>query len=64
MKIDSQLQQDVSAELMWEHSIHTARVGVEHKDGVVVTLAGPVDSHVKKWIAERAAQRLAGIGAR
>ncbi|OYT87481.1 MAG: OsmY domain-containing protein [Burkholderiales bacterium PBB6] len=62
MKTDSQLQQDVSAELKWEPSVHAARIGVEVKDGVV-TLAGQVDSFLEKWNAERAAQRVAGVKA-
>lgn len=62
MKTDSQLQQDVSAELKWEPSVHAARIGVEVKDGVV-TLAGQVDSYSEKWNAERAAQRVAGVKA-
>jgi osmotically-inducible protein OsmY len=62
MKTDSQLQQDVSAELQWEPSVHAARIGVEVKNGVV-TLAGQVDSYSEKWNAERAAQRVAGVKA-
>jgi osmotically-inducible protein OsmY len=62
MKTDGQLQQDVSAELTWEPSVHAARIGVEAKDGVV-TLAGQVDSYSEKWNAERAAQRVAGVKA-
>ena len=62
MKTDSQLQQDVSAELEWEPSVHAARIGVEVKDGVV-TLAGQVDSYSEKWNAERAAQRVSGVKA-
>jgi osmotically-inducible protein OsmY len=62
MKTDSQLQQDVSAELQWEPSVHAVRIGVEVKDGVV-TLAGHVDSYSEKWNAERAAQRVAGVKA-
>jgi osmotically-inducible protein OsmY len=62
MKTDSQLQQDVSAELKWEPSVHAARIGVEVKNGVV-TLAGQVDSYSEKWSAERAAQRVAGAKA-
>jgi osmotically-inducible protein OsmY len=62
MKTDSQLQQDVSAELDWEPSVHAARIGVEVKDGVV-TLAGQVDSYAEKWHAERAAQRVSGVKA-
>ncbi len=62
MKTDFELQQDVSAELQWEPSVHAARIGVEVHDGVV-TLAGQVDSYAEKWGAERAAQRVAGVKA-
>ncbi len=62
MKTDSQLQQDVSAELQWEPSVHAARIGVEVKDGVV-TLAGQVDSYAEKWNAERATQGVVGVKA-
>lgn len=62
MKTDSQLQQDVSAELQWEPSVHAARIGVEVKDGVV-TLSGQADSYSEKWNAERAALCVAGVQA-
>jgi osmotically-inducible protein OsmY len=62
MKTDSQLQQDVMAELNWEPSIRAAGIGVEVKDGVV-TLAGEVGSYAEKWNAERAAQRVLGLKA-
>ena len=62
MKTDSQLQQDVMAELKWEPAVHAEQIGVEVKDGVV-TLAGHVDSYPAKWNAERAAQRVAGVKA-
>ncbi|ALT76394.1 BON domain-containing protein [Paucibacter sp. KCTC 42545] len=62
MKTDSQLQQDVMAELKWEPSVHAAQVGVEVKDGVV-TLAGEVSSYTEKLNAERAAQRVHGVKA-
>ncbi len=62
MKTDSQLQQDVMAELKWEPSVHAAQIGVEVKDGVV-TLAGEVSSYVEKCSAERAAQRVGGVKA-
>ena len=55
MKTDSQLQQDVMAELKWEPAVHAEQIGVEVKDGIV-TLAGHVDSYPAKWNAERAAQ--------
>lgn len=60
MKTDSQLQQDVMAELKWEPAVHAAQIGVEVKDGVV-TLAGQVDSCAQKWHAEQAALRVAGV---
>lgn len=62
MKTDTQLQQDVIAELAWEPSVNAAQIGVEVKDGVV-TLAGHVDSYTEKWEAERAAQRVSGVKA-
>jgi osmotically-inducible protein OsmY len=62
MKSDTQLQQDVMAELNWEPSVHAAQIGVEVKDGVV-TLAGQVGSYPEKWNAETAAQRVNGVKA-
>lgn len=62
MKTDSQLQQDVLAELQWAPALHAAGVGVEVKDGVV-TLAGQVGSYPEKWEAEKAAQRVSGVKA-
>ena len=62
MKTDSQIQQDVLAELKWEPSVHAAGIGVEVKDGVV-TLAGHVTSYAEKFDAERAAQRVSGVRA-
>ena len=62
MKTDSQLQQDVMAELKCEPAVHAEQISVEVKDGVV-TLAGEVSSYVEKWTAERAAQRVSGVKA-
>ena len=62
MKTDTQLQQDVIAELKWEPSVNAAQIGVEVKDGIV-TLAGHVGSHAEKLDAERAAQRVSGVKA-
>lgn len=62
MKTDSQLQQDVMAELRWEPAVHAAQIGVEVKDGIV-TLAGEVGSYSEKLHAERAAQRVSGVKA-
>jgi len=62
MKTDTQLQQDVIAELAWEPSINAALIGVEVKDGVV-TLSGHVESFAEKWSAEQAAGRVSGVTA-
>jgi osmotically-inducible protein OsmY len=62
MKTDAKLQQDVMNELKWEPTIHAAEIGVAVKDGVV-TLSGTVDSYAKKWAAEDAAKRVAGVKA-
>ena len=62
MKTDSQLQQDVMAELKWEPAVHAEQIGVEVKNGVV-TLAGEVGTFTEKWNAERAAQRVNGVKA-
>ena len=61
-KSDTQLQQDVLAELKWEPSINAAQIGVEVKDGIV-TLAGHVNTYAEKCNAERATQRVAGVKA-
>lgn len=62
MKSDSQLQQDVLAELAWEPSINAAHIGVTVEDGIV-TLGGHVDTFGEKWDAERATQRVSGVKA-
>ena len=62
MKTDSQLQQDVLAELKWEPCVTASKIGVEVESGIV-TLAGHVGSYSEKWHAERAAQRVSGVGA-
>jgi osmotically-inducible protein OsmY len=62
MKTDSQIQQDVLAELKWEPAVNAAHIAVEVKDGIV-TLAGHVSSFPEKWEAEQAARRVAGVKA-
>lgn len=62
MKTDSQIQHDVIAELQWDPSVNSARIGVEVTGGIV-TLAGHVGSYPEKWDAERAAQRVSGVKA-
>ena len=60
MKTDTQIQQDVMAELSWEPSVNAAHIGVEVADGIV-TLAGHVTNYTEKLNAERAAQRVYGV---
>ena len=60
MKTDSQLQQDVIAELAWQPLMKVAEIGVTAKDGVI-TLTGTVDSYAKKTEAEDAAKKVAGV---
>ena len=62
MKTDTQLQNDVMAELKWDSSINANQIGVEVKDGVV-TLSGHVDKYGEKWAAERAVQKVTGVKA-
>jgi osmotically-inducible protein OsmY len=60
MKTDTQLQQDVMAELKWEPTLSASQIGVSAKDGVV-TLTGTVDGYAKKSEAEDAVKRVAGV---
>ena len=60
MKTDSDLKQDVIAELGWEPSVNAAQIGLEVKKGIV-TLAGHVNSYAEKLHAQSAAQRVSGV---
>lgn len=62
MKTDSQIQEDVLAELRWDPKVNATHIGVEVKSGVV-TLSGHVDSFGEKWDAEEAAKRVSGVKA-
>jgi osmotically-inducible protein OsmY len=59
---DKDIQQAVLRELEWEPMVRSTEVGVAVRDGVV-TLSGFVDSYTKKYNAERAAKRVAGVRA-
>ena len=61
-RTDEQIQLDVLQEMKWDARVQPNEIGVAVKDGVV-TLTGWVDSYVKKWAAERAAQRVRGVKA-
>src|SRR3977135_4477908 len=61
-RTDTQIQNDVLAELKWEPRVAPNEVGVTVKDGVI-TLTGWVDSYTKRWAAEEAAHRVRGVKA-
>ena len=61
-RTDDQIRHDVEEELRWDARLQPNEIGVIVKDRVV-TLTGWVDSFVKKWAAERAALRVAGVRA-
>lgn len=50
------------AEIRWDARLQPNEIGVAAKDGVV-TLTGWADTFIKKWAAERAAQRVRGVRA-
>ena len=60
MKTDTDLQQDVIDELVWEPGIDAAAIGVAVEDGVV-TVTGHVPSFAEKWTAEYVAKHVAGV---
>lgn len=60
MKTDSQLKDDVTAELAWDPSINAAAIGVMVKDGLV-TLTGHLDTYAEKHAVERAVRRVSGV---
>jgi osmotically-inducible protein OsmY len=62
IRTDEAIQRDVLAELRWDAALQPNEIGVIVKDGIV-TLAGWVDSYLKKWEAEEAAHRVAGVKA-
>jgi osmotically-inducible protein OsmY len=59
---DEQIQADVLDELKWDPRLQVNEIGVAVKDGIV-TLAGWVDSYIKKLAAEEAAHRVRGVKA-
>jgi osmotically-inducible protein OsmY len=59
MSADSQLQEDVLAELSWDPSLAATHIDVAAQDGVV-RLTGHVRSYAEKRAAEAAAERVRG----
>lgn len=62
MKPDSQLQQDVTAELRFEPSLDEKEVGVNVANGLV-TLTGRVKTYAENLAVVRAVERVAGVRA-
>lgn len=62
MKTDSQIQKDVMDELKWQPFLNSSEIGVAVKNGIA-TLSGIVDSYAKKFSAERAVKKVAGVKA-
>ncbi len=60
MKSDSEIKNDVEAELQWDPDIDATDIAVTVKKGVV-TLAGFVPSYSHKFQAERDVKRIAGV---
>jgi osmotically-inducible protein OsmY len=59
-KNDSQLKQDVEAELNWDPRVNAAQIGVTVENGAV-SLLGTVDTYAEKWAAEEATKRVSGV---
>lgn len=62
MKSDRQIREDVEAELDWNPSFDSRKIGVAVKDGVV-TLSGHVTAYPDRWAAQKAAQGVDGVKA-
>ena len=62
MRTDKELQRDVMDEINWTPALRGEEIGVAVKDGVV-TLSGEVSNYVKKYDAERAAEKIHGVKA-
>ena len=62
MKTDTQLRDDIQAELAWAPDVKSTDIGVIVKDGVV-TLTGHLAHYAEKYAIERAVQRVHGVKA-
>jgi osmotically-inducible protein OsmY len=62
MKLDRQIRDDVEAELDWDTSFDSRKIGVAVKDGVV-TLTGHVNSYPDRLAVLKATKRTSGVKA-
>lgn len=62
MRSDSELHNDVLAELRWDQRLREEDIAIAVRDGVV-TLAGTVDTYVQRYASERAVERVKGVNA-
>lgn len=62
MKSDTQLRDEIQAELDWNPSFDSRRIGVSAKNGIV-TLSGHVNAFADRWAAQKAAQNVTGVRA-
>jgi osmotically-inducible protein OsmY len=62
MKSDSQLKQDVTAELKWDAEIDETKIGVAVSNGAI-TLSGHVPTYRQKIAAKQAVKRVSGVTA-
>jgi osmotically-inducible protein OsmY len=60
MRSDSEIEQDVRAELDWQPGLDTTDIAISVRNGVV-TLAGFVHHYSDKYTAEVAAKRVVGV---
>ena len=60
MKSDTQIKNDVTAELKWDPEIEEAKVGVAVSNGAV-TLSGHVPTYWQKMAALKATKRVSGV---
>jgi osmotically-inducible protein OsmY len=60
MGTDSQIYQDIVAEINNNPALHYARLSLQVREGIV-TISGRVSSFAERKAVERAAKRVAGI---
>jgi osmotically-inducible protein OsmY len=62
MRSDTELHDDVLAELRWDQRLREKDIAVAVREGVV-TLAGTVESYAQRYASERAVERVKGVRA-